>query len=57
VRGRRTLLHVDLRGNPQVLWEGSGSGQTVAIPSRDGRRLAISNWTTDGNIWMMENFD
>jgi serine/threonine protein kinase len=56
VGGRRTLLHVDLQGNPQVLWEGLGSGQTVAIPSRDGRRLAISNWTTDGNIWMMENF-
>jgi Tol biopolymer transport system component len=55
-RGQRTLLHVDLQGNAQVLWEGSGSADTLAIPSRDGRRLAISNWTTDSNIWMMENF-
>jgi len=55
--GRSTLLHVDLQGNSQILWEGSTSVQTEAIPSRDGRRLAISNWTTDGNIWMMENFD
>ena len=56
VRGRRTLLHVDLQGNAQVLWEGSGSGETLAIPSPDGRHLAIQNWTAEGNIWMMENF-
>jgi hypothetical protein len=57
VRGRRTVLHVDLQGHAQVLWESSGgTGETLAIPSPDGRHLAIQNWTTDSNMWMMENF-
>jgi hypothetical protein len=56
VRDRRALLHVDIQGNAQVLWQGSGSAETIGIPSRDGRHLAIQNWTTDGHIWMMENF-
>jgi eukaryotic-like serine/threonine-protein kinase len=57
VRGRRTLLHVDFQGNARVLWESSGAtSETLAIPSPDGRHLAIQNWTADGNMWMMENF-
>jgi serine/threonine protein kinase len=56
VRDRRALLRVDLRGNAKVLWQGSGSAETLGIPSRDGRHLAIQNWTADSNIWMMENF-
>jgi hypothetical protein len=47
-----------MRGNSQVLWKKEGIPGTLqyAIPSPDGRHLAISNWTFDGNIWMMENF-
>ena len=53
----RELLHVDLRGNAHVLWEGiGGSGETLAIPSPDGRHLAFNGWTTSGNMWVMENF-
>jgi hypothetical protein len=50
------LLHVDLRGNSQVLWKEEGGLGTCAVPSPDGRHLAISSWTLDSNIWMMENF-
>jgi hypothetical protein len=51
------VLHVDFQGNARVLWESSGAtGETLAIPSPDGRHLAIQNWTADGNMWMMENF-
>ena len=50
------LLHVDLRGNSQVLWNQEGGSGTYAIPSPDGRHLAIKSWTLDSNIWMMENF-
>jgi hypothetical protein len=52
------LLHADMRGNSQVLWKKEGVPGTLqyAIPSPDGRHLAISNWTVEGNIWMMENF-
>jgi serine/threonine protein kinase len=50
------LLHVDLQGNSQVLWKQEGGVGTVAIPSPDGRHLAIMGWTLNSNIWMMENF-
>ena len=51
------LLHVDLQGNAQVLWENLGaSGETIAHPSPDGRHVAFSSWTTNGNMWTMENF-
>ncbi len=50
------LLYTDLRGNPQVLWIQEGGYETYAIPSPDGRHLAIKSWTLDSNIWMMENF-
>jgi serine/threonine protein kinase len=50
------LLHVNLQGNSQVLWKQEGGVGTVAIPSPDGRHLAIMGWTLNSNIWMMENF-
>ena len=57
IRNGRELLHVDLQGNAHVLWENTGgSGETLAHPSPDGRHLAFDGWTTNGNIWMMENF-
>ncbi len=57
VRGGRDLLHVDLQGNSHLLWENlGGSGEALAVPSPDGRHLAFNGWTTDGNLWMMENF-
>jgi serine/threonine protein kinase len=53
----RVLLHVDLQGNAHALWKNAGgSGETMARPSPDGRHLALSGWTTNGNMWMMENF-
>lgn len=57
IRNGRDILHVDLHGNAHVLWENTGgSGETLAKPSPDGRQVAFEGWTTDGNIWMMENF-
>jgi len=57
VRNGREVLHVDLQGNARVLWENNGgSGETLAHPSPDGRHLAFDGWTTNGNMWMMENF-
>ena len=50
------LLHVSLQGNSQVLWKQEGGVGTVAVPSPDGRHLAIMGWTLNSNIWMMENF-
>lgn len=57
IRTGREVLHVDLQGNAHALWENTGgSAETLAHPSPDGRHLALDGWTTNGNIWMMENF-
>jgi serine/threonine protein kinase/dipeptidyl aminopeptidase/acylaminoacyl peptidase len=48
------LLHVDLRGNANVLW-----AQYMVIslaPSPDGRYLAFSGTAMDTNLWMIEDF-
>ncbi len=50
------LLSVDLQGNPRLLWENKGGIGTYAVPSPDGRHLALQGFTEDGNMWMMENF-
>jgi eukaryotic-like serine/threonine-protein kinase len=50
------LLHVDLQGNAQVLWEQQQDLETYAVPSPDCRHLAIMGWSLNSNIWIMENF-
>jgi serine/threonine protein kinase/Tol biopolymer transport system component len=65
------LLRIDLRGNSQMLWQEKGSiapwvgdfdvglgGPSApwAVPSPDGRHVAIYSWTLSANMWMMENF-
>jgi eukaryotic-like serine/threonine-protein kinase len=50
------LLYLDLKGNSHVLWEQRGSLGTSAIPSPDGRHLAIQGWSMNSNLWMMGNF-
>ncbi len=62
------LVQLDLKGNSNVLWESKGVVQPVntpflggpavpwAVPSPDGRHLAICVWNMTANIWMIENF-
>jgi len=57
ITGGRVVLFVDLQGNAHLLWENTGgSAETLAVPSPDGRHLAVPGWTTSGNMWMLENF-
>jgi eukaryotic-like serine/threonine-protein kinase len=51
-----TLLHVDLTGNAHKLWEVRSAIPNWAIPSRDGKYLAIPAPTVQSNVWMVENF-
>lgn len=63
-----TLLHLDLKGNAQTLWYSKGgirqpgdlflSGALAprAVPSPDGRYLAIQGQSVSSNVWMIENF-
>jgi Tol biopolymer transport system component len=66
--GGSRLLHLDLKGDPQTLWYSKGGirepGDVFyrgtlaprAMPSPDGRYLAIQSQNVSSNIWMMENF-
>jgi Tol biopolymer transport system component len=50
------LLYVDLHGQIHPLWEQEGGLGVSALPSPDGRHLAIRGWNVNSNIWMIENF-
>jgi hypothetical protein len=53
----RTLLYVDLKGNARVLWQFSAALASIfAVPSPDGRYLAIGNFVYNSNTWMVEGF-
>ena len=52
--GPGTLLHVDLSGNANVVWD--HASPFLSSPSPDGRHLAIADHTMDRNLWMMEDF-
>jgi serine/threonine protein kinase len=55
--GGRTLLHIELSGKANVLWEMPGTyGEVGAVASPDGRYLALEDWTLNSNMWMIENF-
>jgi hypothetical protein len=51
------LLHVNPRGESQVLFEQPQDGLTTwGIPSHDGKRLALLQWTKASNVWMIDDF-
>jgi len=62
------ILHLDLKGNVQLLkrFDGivqagnepfmGGSSVAWAVPSPEGRQLAICSWNISANMWMLENF-
>ncbi len=54
--GTNGLLNVDLQGRVRPVWEQTKMAVGWAIPSPDGRYLAL--WQADGNanVWMIENF-
>jgi Tol biopolymer transport system component len=56
LQGSSVLLFVDLKGNARTLWEQRGSLGTWGVSSPDGRHLALSGWTVNANLWMMQNF-
>jgi len=53
---RQSLLYVDLAGNAHQIWQVNFVWPTWAIPSRNGKYLAILAPTVDSNVWMAENF-
>jgi hypothetical protein len=48
---------VDLKGIARPLWQHKGwAGETWAVPSPDGRYLAIGSGVLTNNVWMLEGF-
>ncbi len=52
-KGYGAVLHVDLQGHANVLWE-RAIGSSAESP--DGHHLCIESNTVDQNFWMLENF-
>jgi hypothetical protein len=48
------LLQIDLRGNVRPVWRPKKISVSWAIPSRDGRKLALHVSSTSANVWMLE---
>jgi serine/threonine protein kinase len=51
------LLEIDVAsGASKMLWAGEGPQFPRAIPSRDGKQIAILGGSQDSNVWMLEKF-
>ena len=56
-RGTSVILEVDVEGNARVLLESDPHTEFAwVIPSPDGRYAALSEFTGENNVWMVENF-
>jgi serine/threonine protein kinase len=56
VKQSSILLRIDLAGNARVLWTQGGGTGLKAIPSPDGRHLALFGRVANDNMWMMQHF-
>ena len=54
VNEENALLHIDLQGHAVPVWQPKGMSVGWAIPSRDGRSLAILGSSGSANVWMVE---
>ena len=50
------LLRLSLDGKSHILWEQRGGLGTSALPSPDGKHLAIRGWSVNSNLWSMSDF-
>lgn len=53
---RQSLLYVDLTGNAHQIWQVDSIWAPWAIPSRNGKYVAIPAPTINSNVWMAERF-
>jgi serine/threonine protein kinase/Tol biopolymer transport system component len=49
-------LYIDLTGNRTVLWRQAGNFVMWAVPSPDGRHLAMVMHTIESNVYSVDNF-
>jgi len=53
---RQTLLYVDLAGNAHEIWQMDSVQPGWAVPSRNGKYVAMPKTRINSNVWMTENF-
>jgi hypothetical protein len=51
-----TLLHVDLEGNAEPIWQQSQTTSSWGLSSPDARHLVIATETRETDVWMIRNF-
>jgi hypothetical protein len=54
--GTQAILNVNLNGKITKALEGDVVRFYWAIPSPDGRRVALNGGTLNSNVWLLENF-
>ena len=52
----RSLVNIDLQGRTKPVLEEKTPHVGWAIPSRDGKRLAVLEAAGDSNVWLLEEF-
>jgi hypothetical protein len=50
-----SVLRVEPDGTSRVLWRQSGNHDIWAVPSADGKYVAIHGATESANVWMVRN--
>jgi len=50
------VLHVDLDGRAQAIWQQTQPDPTWGVPSPDGRHLAMHGTSANANVWMIDHF-
>ena len=53
---RSGIVRVDLTGHVRTVLEGSSMAVWFAVPSPDGRRVAVLAHTDNSNVSLLENF-
>jgi Tol biopolymer transport system component/DNA-binding winged helix-turn-helix (wHTH) protein len=54
VEKENSLVRIDLEGNARVVWTPKKGSVGWAIPSRDGKYLALHVHSSTANVWMLE---
>jgi serine/threonine protein kinase/dipeptidyl aminopeptidase/acylaminoacyl peptidase len=54
--GGATIVYVDAAGKGHPVWQQKSSFLNWAVPSRDGRHLAMLGQSANANLWLLENF-
>ena len=53
---RQSLLYVDLLGSAREIWQTDNIWPSWAVPSRNGKYVAMPLPTIESNVWLAKDF-